>query len=69
VTKESEIKGFVVNIDGLPVSFPTHRHDATFWESLGRTVATFGFLEEILGKTIFVFHGNTSANPPYDLRH
>ena len=37
----------------LPELFHTHRHDAKFWEELGRTVATFGFLEEILGKAIF----------------
>ena len=39
----------------MPDRFPTHRHEATFWESLGRAVATFGFLEEILGKAIFSF--------------
>lgn len=44
---------YIVNIDALPDKFPTHRHDASFWESLGRAVATFGFLEEILGKAIF----------------
>ena len=32
-----------------------------FWENLGRTIATFGFLEEVLGKAIFVF----SATTPY----
>lgn len=47
--------------DGLPDRFPTHRHDAAFWESLGRAVATFGFLEEILGKAIFSF----TATRPY----
>lgn len=26
-----------------------------FWENLGRTIATFGFLEEVLGKAIFAF--------------
>lgn len=30
-------------------------HDPQFWEQLGRTVATFGFLEETLGKAIFAF--------------
>ncbi len=43
----------VVDVAALPAGFPTHRHEAAFWESLGRTVATFGFLEEILGKAIF----------------
>ena len=42
--------------------FPTHKHDAAFWEGLGRAVATFGFLEEVLGKAIFAF----TATRPYD---
>lgn len=33
----------------------TDHHPALFWEQLGRTVAAFGFLEEILGKAIFAF--------------
>lgn len=45
----------IVNMDALPVDFPTHRDDAEFWERLGRAVATYGFLEEILGKAIFSF--------------
>ena len=51
----------VVDVGKLPKQFPTHGHDALFWESLGRTIATFGFLEEILGKAIFSF----TANKPY----
>lgn len=45
--------GSVVNPKNLPPDFPTHLHGATFWEELGRTVATFGFLEETLGRAIF----------------
>jgi hypothetical protein len=30
-----------------------------FWEALGRTIATFGFLEEVLGKAIFAFTATT----------
>jgi hypothetical protein len=52
-------KCFVVDIKNLPASFPTHRHSAVFWENLGRTVATFGFLEEVLGKAIFAFTATT----------
>ncbi|MBR0778749.1 hypothetical protein JQ625_28315 [Bradyrhizobium diazoefficiens] len=52
-------KRFVVNVEGLPALFPTHRHSARFWESLGRTIATFGFLEEVLGKAIFAFTATT----------
>ena len=51
----------IVDIDGLKPHFPTHNHDTAFWESLGRTVATFGFLEEVLGKAIFSF----TATKPY----
>lgn len=43
----------------LPAGFPTHKHSAEFWEALGRTVATFGFLEEVLGKAIFAFTATT----------
>ena len=52
----------VVDLNALPSDFPTHRHDAVFWERLGRTVATYGFLEEILGKAIFSF----TATKRYD---
>jgi hypothetical protein len=37
------------------MDFPTHRHSGEFWEALGRAVATYGFLEEVLGKAIFSF--------------
>ena len=39
----------------LPRNFPTHFHESRFWEQLGRTIATYGFLEEVLGKAIFAF--------------
>ena len=55
------IKGYRVDIESLPAQFPTHKHDRLFWESLGRVVATFGFLEEVLGKAIFSF----TATKPY----
>jgi len=49
----------VVDQNTLPENFPTHRHEAYFWECLGRTVATFGFLEEVLSKAIFAFTAKT----------
>ena len=52
---------YVVDQSGLPGKFPTHLHEAEFWEALGRAVATFGFLEETLGKAIFSF----TATKPY----
>lgn len=51
----------IVDYNGLPKNFPTHSHDPAFWESLGRAVATFGFLEEVLCKAIFAF----TATKPY----
>ncbi|WP_432745959.1 hypothetical protein ABXJ76_08335 [Methylobacter sp. G7] len=54
--------GYVINHGALPEKFPTQGHDALFWESLGRAVATFGFLEEALTKAIFSF----TATKPYE---
>jgi hypothetical protein len=52
-----EPKRSVVAFDQLPPSFPTQAHAPAFWEALGRAVATFGFLEETLGKAIFAYTG------------
>jgi hypothetical protein len=57
MTQESEVKRSVINRDALPQNFPTHLHSAEFWEALGRAVATFGFLEDVLAKAIFAFSG------------
>lgn len=53
---------YVMDRNALPSQYPTHRHEAAFWEALGRAVATFGFLEEVLGKAIFSF----IATRPYN---
>ena len=45
----------IIDRDKLPPLFPTHRQSPQFWEQLGRTIATYGFLEEVLGKAIFAF--------------
>jgi hypothetical protein len=55
--EDGSVNRAIVNQRGLPPMFPTHRHPAQFWEALGRTIATFGFLEETLGKAIFAFTG------------
>lgn len=62
---------YFIDQDSLPGKFPTHRHEASFWESLGRTIATFGFLEETLGKAIFLFtatraYKKTEIDQAYD---
>ncbi|MDP2854064.1 MAG: hypothetical protein Q8O28_07430 [Smithellaceae bacterium] len=54
---ENDINRFVIAQDQLPDKFPTHLHQSVFWESLGRAVGTFGFLEEVLGKAIFALSG------------
>ena len=51
----------IINLETLPKLYPTHRHEPIFWECLGRAAATFGFLEETLGKAIFAF----TATKPY----
>jgi hypothetical protein len=55
MTADPETKRFAVDCRALPTNFPTHKHADKFWEALGRTVGTFGFLEEMLGKAIFSF--------------
>ncbi len=39
----------------LPPLWPTDLFSPEFWQQLGRTIATFGLLEEVLGKAIFAF--------------
>lgn len=50
-----EPKRFITDHRKVPVNFPTHLHSVEFWGALGRVVATFGFLEQTLGKAIFSF--------------
>jgi hypothetical protein len=45
------------DVNRLPVQYPTHLHSPKFWEALGRAVATFGFLEETIGRAIFAITG------------
>lgn len=48
--------------DKLHEHFPTHRHISEFWEELGRTIATFGFLEEMLKKATYAFASITPCS-------
>ncbi|ENN7159897.1 hypothetical protein ACAH48_000660 [Escherichia coli] len=52
---DDKVDSYIIDRAKLPLQFPTHCQPAEFWEQLGRTVATFGFLEEILVKAIFAF--------------
>ena len=54
-SEEEQDVASIVDLEQLPAQFPTRRHDPAFWEMLGRVVATYGFLEEVLGKAIFSF--------------
>ena len=42
-------------------NWPTHHGSAAFWEELGRTVATFGMLEDTLGMALCVVTGQEPA--------
>ncbi len=55
--KQSQPRSFRVNEDELPAEFPVHLPISEFWSSLGKAVATFGFLEEVLAKAIFALTG------------
>lgn len=55
------LRTWIVDVDRLPAQFPTNQMDNAFWESLGRTVATFGYLESILGRAVFAL----TATTPY----
>lgn len=58
-----EMKRSIVRRDRLPPLFPTQLHSPQFWEQFGRTVATYGFLEEVLGKAIFAFTATRTYGP------
>jgi hypothetical protein len=57
------MKRTVIDKDKLPPQFPTHSHPPQFWEQLGRTIATYGFLEEVLGRAIFAFTATRAYSP------
>lgn len=52
---DDKVTRSIIDRDELPPLFPTNRHSPQFWEQLGRAIATYGFLEEVLGKAIFAF--------------
>lgn len=45
---ETRGTGHRIARDRMPSRWPTHRCPGEFWEELGRTIATFGFLEDCL---------------------
>ena len=61
--EEEPVNRTIIDRDNLAPMFPTHRHEPQFWEHLGRTIATYGFLEEVLGKAIFAFTATRRYSP------
>jgi hypothetical protein len=62
MTKEPG-KPHSIHIANLPEHYPTNFHIAEFWEHLGRAIATYGVLEEVLGKAIFAYTGTRQYTP------
>ena len=60
---DDEVNRLIIDRGKLPPLFPTHVLSPEFWEQLGRTVATYGFLEEVLGKAIFAFTATRNYSP------
>jgi len=63
MSTKSKVSRAIIDRDSLPPMFPTHRNTPQFWEQLGRTIATYGFLEEVLGKAIFAFTATRRYSP------
>jgi hypothetical protein len=58
--------GYVIDREKLNGDFPTHAHEGVFWQELGRTVAAFGMIEEMLAKAIFALTGAREFDPEGD---
>ena len=65
---DDEVNRSIIDREKLPQLFPTHGHSPQFWEQLGRTIATYGFLEEVLGKAIFAFTATRTYGPTKSTR-
>lgn len=60
---------YVVSRDSLPQDFPTDHLPKDFWENLGRAIATYGFLEKVLGRAAFVFIGTRQYSTSEELEN
>ena len=63
IAQDDGIIRVIVDAGRLPPRWPTHAHLPEFWEELGRTVATFGFFEEVLAKAVFAYTGTRRYAP------
>ncbi|MBL4617891.1 MAG: hypothetical protein JKY46_09350 [Robiginitomaculum sp.] len=57
MANNTENQAFAVDVNKLPDNWPTNFHNDEFWSALGRTIATFGALENTLAKAIASFSG------------
>lgn len=57
MSEQQQPSGQIIDLDRLVKDFPTQAMPGGFWEELGRTVATFGFLEETLLRAYFAITG------------
>lgn len=64
--EDVEMRRYYLDRSRMPSKWPTNHHLPEFWEQLGRTVATYGFLEEVLGKAIFAYTA-TRQYPPEEI--
>ena len=64
--KAEPLKGYVIDRDKLHPDYPTQLHSPEFCEELGRTIASFGFIEEMLGKAIYALTGSKEFDPEGD---
>ena len=60
---DGKVSSQMIDREKLPEWFPTHPYTPQFWEMLGRTIGSFGFLEDVLGRAIFAFTA-TQRYPP-----
>lgn len=63
MSAEETVNRTIIDRESIPEMYPTHGHDPEFWEHLGRAIASFGFLEEVLRKAIFAFTATRRYSP------
>lgn len=57
----------VLDRERAPSDWPTHGGSREFWEELGRTIASFGFLEDTLARVYFAVTGSRECNHQADI--
>jgi hypothetical protein len=66
MTETDGFEGYVIDREKLDTDYPTQFQSPELWQELGRTVAAFGFLEEMLSKAIFALTGAKEFDPAGD---